>query len=85
MKVKTSWWGEIDAVYFRDDHGREGLKSVAPLIGNSGGLILPRDLANSAQWDGLLLEAMREKVEQATVAAQASKGVDQRGQKAGGK
>jgi hypothetical protein len=62
MKVPTRLWGDVDAVYWRDDQGREGLRTesqewnftVAPPI------LVPRDLSNTGDWDTLLTRALQE-------------------------
>lgn len=63
MKLATRWWGVIDVTYWRDEQGREGLRSAQQLRGNPTGIVLARDLARSGAWDTVIDDAMKESCE----------------------
>lgn len=54
MKVKTRWWGEVDARYSRADDGTEFLRVEGI------GVLDARDLSNTAAWDATLTKACEE-------------------------
>lgn len=58
MRVSTAYWGEVEASYWRDDKGNEGLRATFPQR-NIPPSIIASDLAQPLVWPALMREGAK--------------------------